>query len=134
MGHVGDFAWDEMFVFGPYSPKGEICRTLNLSASRCSVAGIKDVDVGDFLLVFMQNGAVSETLNFPRTIADFDESGRCLAKAIGRDAAVFTLERKLNRVYLLCRHPTALAKRQIELPVVFAVRRGAQGGDLAVGG
>lgn len=109
MGHVGDFASDEMFVFGPYSPKGEICRTLNLSASRCSVVGIKDVDEGDFLLVFMQNGAVSETLTFPRTIADFDESGRCLAKAIGRDAAVFTVERKLNRVYLVCRHPTMLS-------------------------
>jgi hypothetical protein len=101
MGHSG-FAWDEMFVFGPYSPRGEICRTLKLSGSQCSAAGIKDVDEGDFLLMFMQHGAVSETLTFPRTIADFDESGRCLAKAIGRDVAVFTVERKLNRVYLVC--------------------------------
>jgi hypothetical protein len=103
MAHSGDFAWDEMFVFGPYSPRGGICRTLKLSASQCAAAGIKDVDEGDSLLVFMQHGAVSETLTFPRTIADFDESGRCFGKAIGRDVAVFTVERKLNRVYLVCR-------------------------------
>ena len=102
IGHSDDFAWDEMFVFGPYYPKDEICRTLKLGASQCSVAGIKDIDEGEFLLVFMQHGAASETLRFPRTIADFDESGRCLAKAIGKDVAVFTVERKANRVYLVC--------------------------------
>jgi hypothetical protein len=92
-----------MFVFGPYFPKNEICRTLKSSASQCSAAGIKDVDEGEFLLVFMQHSAVSATLRFPRTIADFDESQRCLAKGIRRDAAVFTVEHKSGRVYLVCR-------------------------------
>ena len=103
IGHSGDFAWDEMFVFGPYSGKDQICRTLKLSASQCSAAGIKNVDEGEFLLVFTQHGAISETLIFPRTIADFDESGRCLAKAVGKDLAIFSVERKENRVYLVCR-------------------------------
>src|SRR6476660_4651075 len=55
IGHSGDFAWDEMFVFGPYSGKDQICRTLKLSASQCSAVGIKDVDEGEFLLVFTQH-------------------------------------------------------------------------------
>jgi hypothetical protein len=92
-----------MFVLGPYYPMGEICKTLRLSVSQCSAAGLKDVDEREFLLVFMQHGAVSETENFPRTIADFDESERCLAKGIRRDAALFTVEHKTGRVYLMCR-------------------------------
>jgi hypothetical protein len=103
IGKSGDLAWDEMFVFGPYYPKDEICKTLNLSVLQCSAAGIKDVDEGEFLLVFMQHGAVSGTQSFPRTIADFDESERCLAKGIRRDAAVFTVEHKTGTVYLVCR-------------------------------
>jgi hypothetical protein len=103
IGQSGDFAWDEMFVFGPYYPKDEICRTLKLSASQCSTTGIKDVDEGEFLLVFMQHDTVSETESFPRKIADFDESERCQAKRIRRDAAVFTVEHKTGGVYLVCR-------------------------------
>jgi len=103
IGHSGDLSWDEMFAFAPYSPRDEICRTLKLSASQCSLAGIKGVNEGEFLLVFMQHGAVSQTLSFPRTIADFDESERCSAKAIPRNVAVFAVQRRGNRVYLACR-------------------------------
>jgi hypothetical protein len=103
IGHSGDSSWDEMFVFAPYSPTDEICRTLKLSASQCTSAGIKDVEEGEFLLVFMRHGAVSETFSFPRTIADFDESARCSAKAIAKDEAVFAVQRRANRVYLVCR-------------------------------
>lgn len=102
MARVTKFAWDEMFVFGPYYPKDAICRTLNLSASHCSEAGVKDVDEGEFLLVFMQGVAVSQTVRVPRNAANFDESNRCLAKPIRRSAAVFTLKRK-PAVYLVCR-------------------------------
>ena len=103
IGQSADSSWDEMFVFAPYSAANDICRTLKLSASQCSSAGIKGVDEGEFLLVFMQHGAVSETLSFPRTIADFDESETCSAKAIAKDVAVFTVQRRGNRVYLVCR-------------------------------
>ena len=103
IGQSSDLAWDEMFVFAPYYAKNEICKTVKLSASQCSATGIEDVDEGEFLLVFMQHGAVSETQSFPRTIADFDESERCLAKSIRRDAAVFRVERKSARFTLVCR-------------------------------
>src|SRR5579859_3588722 len=51
MAHLTEFEWDVMFVFGPYYPKDAICKTLNLTASHCSEAGIKDVDEREFLLV-----------------------------------------------------------------------------------
>lgn len=102
MARAADFAWDEMFVFGPYYPKNDICKTLKFTALQCSAAGIADVEEGEFFLVFTQRGAVSETVRFPRTIADFDESERCLAKSVGREAAVFTVERK-PVVSLVCR-------------------------------
>lgn len=101
MTHAADFAWDEIFVFGPYYPKGEICRKLKVTLSRCSAAGVNDVDEGEFLLVFMQGGVISNTARVPRTIANFDESERCLAKPIRRGRAIFTVERK-PAVYLVC--------------------------------
>lgn len=102
MARVAKFAWDEMFVFGPYYPRDAICRTLNLNASHCSEAGVKDVDEGEFLLVFMQGVAVSQTVRVPRNVANFDESNRCLARPIRRSAAVFTVKRRPT-VYLVCR-------------------------------
>jgi len=102
-GQSGDFVWDEMFGFAPYYPKDQICRGLKLSVSQCFLAGIKDVDEGEFLLVFMKHGAVAKTQSFPRAIADFDESERCSAKAIERSAAIFTVQHKAGRVYLMCR-------------------------------
>jgi hypothetical protein len=102
MAHLTNFDWDEIFVFGPYYPKDAICKTLNLTASHCSEAGINDVDEGEFLLVFTDHGTVSKTVQVPRTIANFDESKRCLARPIPRSAAVFRVERK-PAVYLVCR-------------------------------
>jgi hypothetical protein len=102
MARTADFVWDEISVFGPYYPKDDICRILKLTGPQCSAARITDVDEGAFLLVFTQRGAVSETVRFPRAIANFDESRRCLARGIGRNAAVFAVERR-PEVYLVCR-------------------------------
>lgn len=100
IGQLGDFAWDRMFVFGPYYPKGAICRTLKLADSQCSAAGIRDVDENEFVLVFVERGAVSRIESFPRTVGNFDES--CLAKDIARGAATVTVELK-PLVNLACR-------------------------------
>jgi hypothetical protein len=100
IGRTGDFVWDDMFVFSPYYPKAGVCNTLRLNASQCSAAGIRDVDEGEFLLVFLQRTAISRIESFPRTVGNFDES--CLEKDIARSAAVFTVERR-PIVYLMCR-------------------------------
>jgi hypothetical protein len=100
IGRTGDFVWDDMFVFGPNYPKEGVCKTLRLNGSQCSAAGIRDVDEGEFLLVFSQRSAISKIESFPRTVGNFDEG--CLAKDIARSAAVFTVERR-PVVYLVCR-------------------------------
>jgi hypothetical protein len=102
MAHAADFAWDEMFVFGPYYPKDAVCRALKLDASHCSAAGVSDVDEGEFLLVFMNGGAISETVSLPRTVANFDESDRCMARGISKDETIFAVTRK-PEIYLVCR-------------------------------
>jgi hypothetical protein len=102
MRQAADFPWDEMFVFNPYYPKDGICEALKLTAAQCSAAHFRDVDEGDFFLVFMQEGRISEAVGVPRAVANFEESHRCLGTGIRRSAAVFTVERK-PEVYLVCR-------------------------------
>ena len=95
---VNDFPWDRMFIFAPYQPKDWICETVKVPEPQCSRAGIRDVDEGEFLLVFMQGSQVTNIEYFPRT-ADFDESNRCMGKAIVRSEALFKVERNI----LTCR-------------------------------
>jgi hypothetical protein len=103
MGQAADFPWDEVFVFSPYYPKDDICKSLKLTPSRCSAAHIRDVDEAEFFLVFMQKGEISSTVRLPRAIANFEERDRCVATAIPRGVAVFTVERRDSVVYLVCR-------------------------------
>ena len=90
-----------MFVFSPYYPKDEICKKLKITPFQCTAWGVSDVDEGEFFLVIMQQGAISQTVKLPRTIANFDESEKCVAQPIRKSAAVFTVERK-PEVYLVC--------------------------------
>src|SRR6266516_671305 len=96
---VNDFAWDKMFVFGPYQPRAWICQTLKVAEAQCARAGIRDVGEGEFLLIFMQGSQVTNIEFFPRTTADFDESEKCMGKAIAKSEALFRVERKI----LTCR-------------------------------
>jgi hypothetical protein len=100
IGRAADFAWDNLLVFGPYYPKNEICKTVKLPEADCSAAGIRDVDEGEFLMVFLnRSGVVSKTESFPRKIGNFDDS--CLTKPIPKNAAKFIVERR-PAIYLLC--------------------------------
>jgi len=40
---VANFAWEDVFVFGPYTPKDEECQTLKHFEAQCSCAGLRDV-------------------------------------------------------------------------------------------
>jgi hypothetical protein len=100
MRSVANFLWDDMFVFGPYTPKDRICQALKHSASQCSYEGIRDVGESEFLMVFLHGASVTQVDILPRTVADFDND--CLNKDLKRDAAVLSVERR-PRVYLVCR-------------------------------
>ena len=98
--NVTNFAWEDVFVFGPYTPKKEECQTLKHSESQCSYEGLRDVDEGEFLMVFLHNASVIRIESLPRTVADFDD--RCLNRDFKRDAAVFFVEKRTT-MYLTCR-------------------------------
>jgi hypothetical protein len=100
MGQIGEFEWDNMFVFGPYQPRDGICKTLKLSFSQCYTAGVRDVDEGEFLLVFMHDNKASRVEYLPRSVGNFGEA--CLATEISKSKAQFTVERKPD-LYLMCR-------------------------------
>ena len=54
-----EFAWDELFLFGPYEPESDICRKIKLSPNDCkSTIEATSTDDGAMLLVFRRNGAI----------------------------------------------------------------------------
>jgi len=99
MRRVANFAWDDMFVFGPYTSKDQICRTLKHSGSQCSYEGIRDVNELESLMVFLHGASETRIESLSRSVADFDDS--CLKKNLKRDAAVLSVERR-PRVLLVC--------------------------------
>jgi hypothetical protein len=53
------FSWDEVIVFGAYTPRDEVCRRLQLDEPQCQAADLPDPsDDGLNLLVFRQNGRI----------------------------------------------------------------------------
>jgi hypothetical protein len=100
LGHLANFDWEQLFVFGPYAdPKG-MCKTIKLSPSECSTANFSDVDEGEFLLVFMSGHKVARRESFRRLIGNFDDA--CCWKAVARAKAQFTIDRNSSGVYLRC--------------------------------
>ncbi len=98
---LATFSWDTMFVFPPYAPKSEMCKMTELTQEECRKSELRDVDEGEFLLVFMRAGRISRVESFPRTLADFDESSRCAYTSIDRNKAAFKVVRQ-PRVLLVC--------------------------------
>src|SRR4051812_1264957 len=80
---LADFDWDHLFVFWPYSSPDVICKVLGFSSHECSAAAFKDVDEGEFLLVFLKDRTICYRENFSRLYGNFDKSclGRPIAKA-----------------------------------------------------
>jgi len=53
------FPWDELIVFGSYTPRHEICRRLQLDEAACKAADLPEpLDDGLNLLVFRLNGKI----------------------------------------------------------------------------
>lgn len=94
-----DFIWDDMFVFGPYSPRDEMCSTLKLAEPQCSKGGIRDVDEYEFLMVFLHGAAVTRIESLPRMVGNFDDN--CLEKDLKRDGTVLAVDRR-PQAYLVC--------------------------------
>jgi hypothetical protein len=53
------FGWDELVVFGSYTPRDEICRRLELDEPACTAANLPEpLNDGLSLLVFRQKGKI----------------------------------------------------------------------------
>ncbi|MFZ4552441.1 MAG: hypothetical protein ACOYNB_11515 [Aquabacterium sp.] len=66
------FAWDELFLFGPYEPESDVCKTLRLSPADCkSAIKATSTDDGELLLVFRRHGAIVHSEIHIRWHGDF---------------------------------------------------------------
>jgi hypothetical protein len=97
-----DFKWDTMYVFSPYTPHEEICKAVKLAEAPCSKAGVRDVEEGEFALVFLQDGTLVRMESFPRKLGNFDESERCAGRQIGRGDARFRITQREGLPFLTC--------------------------------
>lgn len=72
---VTGFEWDDVFVFGPYTPLERINEALGKSFSASSLAQIHERD-DIVVLVFRRDGKVLVKAPFERSDADFAASSR----------------------------------------------------------
>ena len=69
---VTHFEWDELWVFGPYSDKDEVCRRLALNGLRCTFQVKEDfLSDGVQSLVFRLRGSVVHSELHARSHGDF---------------------------------------------------------------
>lgn len=82
------FAWDEVFLFGPYLPKSDVCAALAISDSQCEHSiSAESTDDGEMLLAFRQSGALVHTELHFRWHGDFTPIPS--PQPIARSRAVF---------------------------------------------
>ena len=65
-----DFAWDKLFIFGPYTPVDRIHTQLGFKWSEAPKTHIDSSDTF-YLLVFVKSSNVVRHVKLPRTVGDF---------------------------------------------------------------
>ncbi len=88
---VGTFAWDELFVFDPYSTRDDNCRALALDLIECRTTFPAVVGEGEYILVFRKNSRIARAERHARTNGDFAASAGRRPQPILRSAAHFTV-------------------------------------------
>lgn len=89
---VSTIAWDELFIFGPYSVREDNCRVLALDLFECRTTFPETVAESDNVLVFRRQGKVMRAEVHPRRDGDFSSSaGPPPPRPILRSAAPFSV-------------------------------------------
>jgi hypothetical protein len=65
------FTWDELFLFGPYEPANEVCRTLGSASSDCESSLTLASSDGEVLMVFRRGGKIVHSEIHLRWHGDF---------------------------------------------------------------
>src|SRR3954452_25139765 len=58
MSSITSFAWENVFVFGPYTPKDDECRILKHTESQCLSEDLREVGAKESLMVFLHGASV----------------------------------------------------------------------------
>lgn len=89
--------WNELFAFGPYSPRESNCRTLQLGWFKCRMTLPAEVNEGEFVLVFRASSKVVHVEHHRRWNGDFSSPGSPQPQPILRSAAKFSVRLVSNR-------------------------------------
>ncbi len=66
------FAWDELFLFNPYTPSSEVCKRVHVTASDCkAIIADESKDDGEMMMVFRIKGKVAHSELHHRSHGDF---------------------------------------------------------------
>jgi len=69
---VVPFNWDELYLYGPYMPRSEICKDLKLKELECLiVVSSESTDDGDMFLVLRHKKKIVHTEMYRRFNGDF---------------------------------------------------------------
>lgn len=72
LARVVPFKWDELFLFGPYTPRSEVCKELKLNEPECLiVVKSESTDDGEMFLVLRHQGNIVHTEMYIRFNGDF---------------------------------------------------------------
>jgi hypothetical protein len=91
MAELADFAWDELYIFGPYTSQDEIAVALGRPWSDTSISHRDDIT----LLLFVRRGQPYAYLNYSRMAGDFVPVARLTPYT--REEAVFSTRLEDNR-------------------------------------
>ena len=93
LSQLTSFGWDQLYLFGPYSPKSEVCAELKVAAADCDRKVRDDsTDDGEMLLVFRRAGEVVHVELHYRWHGDFTPVP--VAQPISRERAVFRVQQE----------------------------------------
>jgi hypothetical protein len=72
LSQAAPFAWDEVYLFGPYTPREQVCKTLRIPVSDCQrFIPFESVDDGDMTLAFMLQHCMARYTMHRRKNGDF---------------------------------------------------------------
>jgi hypothetical protein len=89
--------WNELFVFGPYSPRESNCQALQLGWLKCRLTLPAEVNEGELVLVFRANSQVVHVERHRRWNGDFSAQTSPRPQPILRSAAKFSVRLVSNR-------------------------------------
>lgn len=82
------FDWDQVYLFGPYAARRDVCATLRIGEEECErQVPFESQDDGDMSIAFLKNGRLVHYARHSRANGDFTPVP--VQQPISRDRAVF---------------------------------------------